>query len=381
MANSNVSTREAYLPFVFARTGIFGQVPGFPPRQISRTVISLLGTQKVVYFSGFGLEEQDRDVFMCLFALSRQRPVGEAISISLYRLQQMVKAVLGIYQINNFEHWLKASLLRLSHCKISLGENLPDETVLKIEQRRDVLECQFNPVLKELLIDSITIDLTTRRQIPSRLAKTLHVFLSSDPSKVVCVPFDWVTTALGHELSRCELKDQLSYACTVLKHQGIIESFEWVQRCQNQGVLKLIRHQIVEEYKPVARGMNAEKKPKIRGTIIFNVSGANAFFPSSTTQFGFDALAKMSLGDDLLQIRGELFAPMIPHNSWLLLSEKEQIKDNDLVLVTTKTSYYLGFVVLKQSPNLLLTFPGRSDILILSNTVQKIEKIRGIFYE
>lgn len=381
MASRTVLTKNANLPIIFARSGIFGQVQSFPPRAFNHAQVALFGTQKVIYFSGIGLEEQDRDVFMCLLALSRQRPLGEAVSISFYRLQQMVKGILGIAQVHGFDDWLKASILRLTHCKVSIEEGVTEEPILKIEQRRDVVECQFNPHFAELLMDSVSVDLGVRRQLKNRLAKTLHVLLSSDPAKVVCLPFEWLISALGYDLSTEGFKEQLTTACEVLQRQGYIASYEWVQRCQSQGVLKIIRHQFVEPYKPEVAYFGESKKVGVRGTLTFTESGSNSFYPNAIpSQLTVKAADSMLDGEDLLQIRGELFAPFIPHNACIALTRKEKVKEHDLVLVTTKTSYYLGYVMFKQMPNLLLTFPGRSDTLIHEDTIQRIEKIRGVLY-
>ena len=50
MASRTVLTKNANLPIIFARSGIFGQVQSFPPRAFNHAQVALFGTQKVIYF-------------------------------------------------------------------------------------------------------------------------------------------------------------------------------------------------------------------------------------------------------------------------------------------------------------------------------------------
>ena len=209
-----------------------------------------------VKYSGYQLDESDRDVLMALIGVALKAKIGENIVINRRQLLKQIHPNRKSFGSSDYD-WLWDSLVRLKFGILTIDLKYQSGDALKIGKRiafsllnyveEDAINgkvvIQFDPRVAKLFERNqyTLINLTQRARLNMQLAKCLQSLISASKEIRQTYKLPFLIAKHGYHVPPHKVVAKLEKASKELIQAGIIEKYEWGKASDGARTLTFIK--------------------------------------------------------------------------------------------------------------------------------------------
>lgn len=245
------------LPVILNLSSLFTPLGKRYKRQIVEKV-ELVHLWKMcdIKYSGYQLDESDRDVLMAIIKTGMKERIGDTVTINRRRLLQMVRPNGKTFGSTDYD-WLWESLLRLKFGvleidlkyrngdRLVIGKRIAFSLLIYVAEDADSgkIKIRFDPRVAQLFEKNqyTLINTEKRAKLTMLLAKSIHSLISASKEKTQTYKLSFLTEKHGYHLPEYKVVIKLNKACEDLKQAGIIEGYEWNKSKEGVKSLTLVK--------------------------------------------------------------------------------------------------------------------------------------------